>query len=123
MPSCRGEDRPRQRAERRLRELVADLPAGSVLPAQRRLALAVGQPRPTVARALANLLAEGVLVAAGRGLAVADEPDLPVTLDHNLVLVPPPGAPADDGAVRASLVRIRSRGWRIIAIQPRHKSM
>jgi len=116
MPSSRGEPRPRQRAEERLRGLVAGLPAGASLPAQRRLAKLLGQPRPTVARALAELVEDGVLVPSGRHLAVADEPELPVVLDRSLVLLPPAGAHPDDRIVRRALACIRARGWQVIAI-------
>lgn len=62
----RGPERPSERVERELRELVADLPPGAQLPTVRTLSATLGTSGETVRRALRKLADEGLVTIVSR---------------------------------------------------------
>jgi DNA-binding GntR family transcriptional regulator len=69
----RGPERPSERVERQLRELVAGMPAGAQLPTVRQLAADLQTSGETVRRVLGILAADGLVTVVPRwGAFVAE---------------------------------------------------
>jgi DNA-binding GntR family transcriptional regulator len=64
--SVRGAERPAERAERELRQMIAGMPAGAQLPVVRQLAADLGTSPETVRKALSKLAGEGLVTIVAR---------------------------------------------------------
>ncbi len=122
-------DNPRSRAVRRLREWIADgtLALGSELPSERDLAERLDLPRPTVNRALAELMEEGLIrQGQGRSRFVAAAPSAGIVGQTVVLLAPPLGddhQPQSTGGidwiVTGAQAAVRAHGWHCLTIEIR----